>query len=135
MNRKHLLVVAPHPDDEILGVGGTMAKYIKAGGGVTVLTIAGHRPPLYSEEVYQQTVREAKAAHELIGVERSIFLDLPATTLGVMKTHELNGLIARAVFGDRVCLCPPLIITEEQVREMIRRFTAALDDTLEWVRA
>ena len=97
MNRKHLLVVAPHPDDEILGVGGTMAKYVKAGGGVTVLTIAGHRPPLYSEEVYQQTVREAKAAHELIGVERSIFLDLAATTLGAMKTHELNGLIARAV--------------------------------------
>jgi len=97
MNRKHLLVVAPHPDDEILGVGGTMAKYVKAGGGVTVLTIAGHRPPLYSEEVYQQTVREAKAAHELIGVERSIFLDLPATTLGAMKTHELNGLIAGAV--------------------------------------
>jgi adenosylmethionine-8-amino-7-oxononanoate aminotransferase len=48
---------------------------------------------------------------------------------------EAHGLIARAVFGDRVCLCPPLIITEEQVREMIRRFTAALDDTLEWVRA
>lgn len=73
MSRKHLLVVAPHPDDEILGVGGTMAKYAKAGVGVTVLTIAGHRPPLYSEEVYQQTVREAKAAHQLIGVEHSIF--------------------------------------------------------------
>jgi LmbE family N-acetylglucosaminyl deacetylase len=97
MNRKHLLVVAPHPDDEILGVGGTMAKYVKAGVGVTVLTVAGHRPPLYGEEVYQRTVREAKAAHQMIGVEQSIFLDLPATTLGAMKTHELNGLIARAV--------------------------------------
>ena len=97
MNRKHLLVVAPHPDDEILGVGGTMAKYVKAGVGVTVLTVAGHRSPLYGEEVYQRTVREAKAAHQMIGVEQSIFLDLPATTLGAMKTHELNGLIARAV--------------------------------------
>ncbi|AOS45003.1 glucosamine-6-phosphate deaminase-like protein [Lacunisphaera limnophila] len=97
MKRKHLLVVAPHPDDEILGAGGTMAKYAKNGIGVSVLTIAGHRPPLYTEEVYQQTVREAKAAHRIIGVERSIFLDLPATTLGGMKTHELNGLIARAV--------------------------------------
>ena len=47
---------------------------------------------------------------------------------------EAHGLIARAVFGDRVCLCPPLIITEEQVHEMIRRFKAALDDTWEWVR-
>jgi LmbE family N-acetylglucosaminyl deacetylase len=74
-----------------------MAKYVKAGVGVTVLTVAGHRPPLYGEEVYQRTVREAKAAHQMIGVEQSIFLDLPATTLGAMKTHELNGLIARAV--------------------------------------
>lgn len=97
MHRKRLLVIAPHPDDEILGVGGTMAKYVKAGVGVTVLTVAGHRPPLYTEEVYQQTIREAKAAHQMIGIEKSIFLDLPATTLGAMKTHVLNGLIARAV--------------------------------------
>jgi LmbE family N-acetylglucosaminyl deacetylase len=97
MKTKHLLVIAPHPDDEILGVGGTMAKLVKAGVGVTVLTVAGHRPPLYTEDAYQRTVREAKEAHQIIGVGRSLFLDLPATTLGAMKTHELNGLIARAV--------------------------------------
>ena len=51
------------------------------------------------------------------------------------KRCEAHGLIARAVFGDRVCLCPPLIIADEQIREMIRRFKAALDDTWDWVRA
>lgn len=101
MNLKHVLVIAPHPDDEILGVGGTMAKVVKAGGRVSVLTIAGHRPPLYTEEVYQQTVREAKQAHQIIGVEKSIFLDLAATTLGLVKTHELNGQIARVVHEIR----------------------------------
>ena len=97
MKRKHLLVVAPHPDDEILGAGGTMAKHVKEGIGVTVLTIAGHRPPLYSEAAYEQTVTEAREAHRIIGAESSLFLNLAATTLGLMRTHELNGLIAGAI--------------------------------------
>ncbi len=97
LNLKHVLVVAPHPDDEILGVGGTMAKVVRAGGRVSVLTVAGHRPPLFTEEMYQQTVSEARKAHQIIGVENSIFLNFAATTLGLAKTHELNGQVARVV--------------------------------------
>jgi len=97
MEEKRLLVIAPHPDDEILGVGGMMAKYQKEGFNVTVLTVAGHRPPLYPEEVYQQTVKEAKAAHRIIGVRESIFLDFPATMVSTVKTHELNGKISSVV--------------------------------------
>jgi LmbE family N-acetylglucosaminyl deacetylase len=97
MNNKRLLVVAPHPDDEILGAGGTMAKAIREGVAVTVLTVAGHRPPLYTEEVYQQTVREAKAAHAVIGVADSIFLNVAATLVSDLKTNELNGMIASIV--------------------------------------
>lgn len=97
MSQKKLLVIAPHPDDEILGAGGTMAKYARQGHQVTVLTVAGHRPPLYTEEVYAQTVREARAAHAVIGVHESVFLDIPATTLSQVKTHELNGRIVEVV--------------------------------------
>ena len=90
---KRILVVAPHPDDETLGAGGTIAKYAAAGNEVTVLTVAGHLPPLYEESVYPRTVREAKEAHRTLGVAGSIFLDFPATTLGLLPTHELNGKI------------------------------------------
>jgi N-acetylglucosamine malate deacetylase 1 len=90
---KRVLVVAPHPDDETLGAGGTIAKYAAAGNEVTVLTVAGHRPPLYEEAVYARSVLEAKEAHRTLGVADSIFLDFPATTLGLLPTHELNGKI------------------------------------------
>ena len=50
------------------------------------------------------------------------------------KRAEAHGLICRGLFGDRVALCPPLIITEAQTAEMLRRFTAALDDTYAMVR-
>lgn len=97
MAKEDLLVIAPHPDDEVLGVGGMMAKYAKQGFRVTVLTIAGHRPPLYTEEAYLTTVREAKAAHALIGVHKSDFLGIPATMVRELKSHELNGMIEFAI--------------------------------------
>ena len=50
------------------------------------------------------------------------------------KRAEAHGLICRGLFGDRVALCPPLVITEAQVDEMLRRFRAALDDTYTMVQ-
>lgn len=94
---ERLLVIAPHPDDEILGVGGLIAKHAEAGDAVTVLTVAGHRPPLYTEETYQRTVQEAKAAHAVVGVSTSVFLDLPATLLGAEPIHVFNTRILEVV--------------------------------------
>jgi 4-aminobutyrate--pyruvate transaminase len=42
------------------------------------------------------------------------------------RAHE-NGLIIRAI-GDVIAFCPPLIITEGQVREMVERFRVTLDE-------
>jgi N-acetylglucosamine malate deacetylase 1 len=105
---KKLLVVAPHPDDEILGAGGTIAKMAHEGYEVTVLTVSGHRPPLYPEEAYERTVREARAAHALVGVRASIFLGVPATMLGNQPVAELNGKIVSVVrdVAPSIVLCP-----------------------------
>lgn len=105
---ERILVIAPHPDDEVLGVGGTIAKYSAAGDEVTVLTVAGHRPPLYTEEHYQRTVVEARKAHAIVGVRKSIFFDLPATMLDAEPVHELNGRIVAVVREARptIVLCP-----------------------------
>ncbi len=44
------------------------------------------------------------------------------------------GLITRAgAASDTFAFSPPLIITAEQIEEMIRRFTTALDATADWV--
>lgn len=40
MKNKSILVVAAHPDDEVLGCGATMAKHVRAGGKVHVLIMA-----------------------------------------------------------------------------------------------
>jgi len=46
---------------------------------------------------------------------------------------QAEGLIVRSLSGDRIALCPPLIITEEEIGELFDRLTRALDRTAEWI--
>ena len=71
---KSILTFFAHPDDETLGVGGTIAKYSKNGADVFVLIVSGHLPPLYSLEDYEKTVSEADSAFEMLNVAQSEFL-------------------------------------------------------------
>lgn len=45
-----------------------------------------------------------------------------------------HGLVVRAL-GDTVAFCPPLIVTESDVDEIMERFGRGLEDTLAWVEA
>ena len=105
---KRVLIVAPHPDDETLGAGGTIAKFAAAGDQVTVLVCSGHLPPLYTREQYEITVREAEQAFGILGVSRSRFLELPATMIGQQPVHVLNQRIGDeiAAVDPQIVLCP-----------------------------
>jgi 4-aminobutyrate--pyruvate transaminase len=60
----------------------------------------------------------------------------PTQTIGpfMAKRAEHHGLICRTLLGHRVALCPPLVISDREVDDMLRRFTAALDDTAAMVK-
>lgn len=47
------------------------------------------------------------------------------------QAHAL--IIRSALSGDSVAFSPPLIITEDEIGEMMKRFTLALDDTTNWI--
>lgn len=51
------------------------------------------------------------------------------------KAAEDNGLIVRPLGGNRIALCPPLIIGREHVDEMVHKLARSLDSTLDWVTA
>jgi 4-aminobutyrate--pyruvate transaminase len=50
-----------------------------------------------------------------------------------MQLCQEHGLIVRAV-GDVVVVCPPYIVTDEQVGDIFDLLARGLDDTLEWAR-
>jgi 4-aminobutyrate---pyruvate transaminase len=51
-----------------------------------------------------------------------------------VRFAEEEGLIVRAVIGDTVTICPPLIITPEEIDELFARLARALDRTLDWAK-
>ncbi len=59
----------------------------------------------------------------------------PAGTVGIYlsKQTQKHGLIIRAL-GDIIAFSPPLIMTGEEIDEMLVRFGKALNDTEAWVR-
>lgn len=50
-----------------------------------------------------------------------------------MQACQNHGMITRAVAGNSLAFCPPLIVTEAQIDEIIEKLGKALDDTLDFV--
>lgn len=93
MAKKRVLIIAPHPDDETLGVGGTAAKFIAEGHQVTVLIVSGHLPPLYEPSIFENTVGEALEAFKILGISDYHFLRIPATFVSNEPVRVLNAKI------------------------------------------
>ena len=52
----------------------------------------------------------------------------------LVRRAQAHGLILRAMAGDVIAFCPPLIITETQIAQIMARFALALDDTATWLK-
>lgn len=89
-----ILVIAPHPDDEVLGVGGTIARSVEDGAAVHVAIVTRGTAPAFSEERVRAVRDEAEHAHRELGVTSSHFLDLPAALLDTVAHREVNGAFA-----------------------------------------
>ncbi len=95
--KNKILIIAPHPDDEILGCGGLVSKYSGEGRKVYVLVVTRGTPKLYSEERIVNVRREALQAHTLLGVTETVFLDFYAPELDITSQAEIAGSISSII--------------------------------------
>jgi N-acetylglucosamine malate deacetylase 1 len=87
-----ILVVGPHPDDQELGMGGTIARLASQGHRVHLLDMTNGEPtPMGSPEV---RAMESAAAAAALGVQRSL-LGLPNREVvhNVESRHKLAAVI------------------------------------------
>lgn len=61
------VVLSPHPDDEVIGCGGTLLKHVAAGEQPTVVHLSSGERSVSSDRDTRE--REARAAASLLGVE------------------------------------------------------------------
>ena len=96
-----ILVVAPHADDETLGMGGTIARYAREGHDVTVAVLTGHGDdaphPLWGKEVWDTVRAELREACAILGVREIIFEEIPAVMVSEQPVWKLNRVTGRIV--------------------------------------
>ena len=91
------LVISPHPDDEVLGAGGSIAALARDGHAVHVVVVT-KGDSLFDPQLIEQGRAEARQAHAILGVTATHFLDeFPAAKLDTVPHFRLNGRLASVV--------------------------------------
>jgi LmbE family N-acetylglucosaminyl deacetylase len=103
---RDVVVIAAHPDDEVLGAGGLMALLADRGVRLRLVAVtdgeASH-PHLPGQEIATRRIAESVAALKHIGDVETVRLGLPDS--GV-RQEELRCLLPGLVEGFDVCLAP-----------------------------
>jgi bacillithiol biosynthesis deacetylase BshB1 len=92
----NILVAGPHPDDQELGMGGTIARLVAEGHRVLLLDLTDGEPTPFGDRATR--AREAAEAARILGAERTT-LDLPNRTL--VHSVEARHRVAAVIRGFR----------------------------------
>ena len=111
-----ILVVAAHPDDEVLGCGGTIAKSVQNGDEVYCLIMGEgvssryeHRELAKKEEL-KALKAEAQKAAEILGIKKVFFKDFPDNRFDTVPLLE----IIKAIREVKEKIKPDFIYTHYQ---------------------
>jgi N-acetylglucosamine malate deacetylase 1 len=93
-----ILVAAAHPDDEVLGCGGTMAKLTGSGHAVHVLFFTdgvGARDGAVADRLRSRRRASAEESLSLLGAHEPTFLDFPDNRLDTIAMLDLAQAVER----------------------------------------
>lgn len=96
----NILVVAPHADDEILGCGGIISKYLRAGANVYIVIITNASvgaPELFSADFIQGLRTEGLNSHAFLGVTKTIFFEFPAPRLETHPSYQISNELSKVI--------------------------------------
>ena len=92
-----ILIIAPHPDDEVLGCGGTVAKHSGRGDEVYLCIVTKAYTPDWSEEFLKNRTKEIEKSNKILGIKKTYFLNYPTVKLDTFPQKELNEVISKVV--------------------------------------
>lgn len=92
-----ILIIAPHPDDEVLGCGGTIKKYAKQGNEVYLCIVTKAYIPDWTEDFIKNRRKETERVANVLGIKKVIFLGLPTVKLDTLPQKELNDLLSKTI--------------------------------------
>ena len=107
----NILIIAAHPDDEVLGMGGTIAKHTSQKDNVTIIYMATgvtarrehevKNIPKKVQEVWQQEIeklrQDAKKSAKLLNVENVRFYDFPDNEMDGIQLLKVVKVIEKEI--------------------------------------
>lgn len=91
-----ILVIAPHADDEVLGIGGTIARLSLEGHNIIVAILTGHGElphPIWPKDMWDVIRSEALEANKVLGVQTTLFREIPAALVADQPTFQVNKIV------------------------------------------
>jgi LmbE family N-acetylglucosaminyl deacetylase len=96
-HKTRALIVAAHPDDELLGVGGTAAQHARRGDSVRSVVMCEGISVRYSPEREAEVQEQGQRAASLLGVTKLDLLRNPDQRLDTLPISELTGQVEKIV--------------------------------------
>lgn len=101
---KRVLIISAHPDDDIIGCGGTIAKYSNTDVVFKVIFIAEGSTCRYSDPTSSDARKELKRRNRyavnalgVLGVNNVEFYDMPCGRLDQQPLIEINKIIEKEI--------------------------------------
>jgi len=98
-----VLVLAAHPDDEVLGMGGTIARHARlAGDELHIVCVTDGSSSQYPGDAATRGRKDQEAvpAAQELGVEDYVHLDFPDMRLDTVAHAEFHGAGAGREFAE-----------------------------------
>ena len=151
-----ILVVAAHPDDEVLGLGATIKK-LSSDNEIYILIVTEGCSSQYKGQEFASIIAEKKVmaqkAAKILGAKEVLFGDLPDMRLDSVDHTVVNAVIEKAVdeikpeivfthhFGDvnldhQMCYRSTLVATRPSVSTTVKKlYTYEVLSSTEWQSA
>jgi LmbE family N-acetylglucosaminyl deacetylase len=97
LGAKKVLVISAHPDDEILGLGGTLRRHAQDGAEVHTFIACEGAGMRYDEAHHARVVEQANRAAGILGVARVHFGELPDQRLDTLPLVEVAAKVEALV--------------------------------------
>lgn len=94
---KNILVIAPHPDDEILGAGGTIARHIDEKDNVFVCVVTERTPDVFGKELPLKVHAESQLVKDFMRIKDYYYLKFPSIKVDTVPQYKINNAIENVI--------------------------------------